>query len=278
MPDEFEVMEEEPQTSQSLTSPTEGEDLPTIHGPDRSRRAEKRRAAPTATRAQAPEASVTDMSTGSLIQILAARTVDSELLKKQLLDMCGVKDFKYQERVSFGQWLSSCAGQVPEEKWTEFISECVDLMNRFVNRTTATATTSTAPSLTRSMSAPSHSDPSFTQLSNISQGHYAPQYYGSYQPQPGQSYQASGTNIAPTQQTFSAAQSAFSTQETFGQYSSTQSAGQSSRDQAGSFSPPPVNLSLSNVTPDCSAFSNVSSTYLESLAIINTPPPPSSNL
>lgn len=108
-------------------------------------------------------ASIGTVSDGKLLQVLAARAVDSESLKKKLEELCGLKDFVTAERVNWGQWLASCAGQVAPARWESFRQETYDLMCRYVpTHPTPLATTSvtssvvcTTPTITRSLSAPS---------------------------------------------------------------------------------------------------------------------------
>jgi len=130
----------------------DGEELPVMPRPgDRQQRKKSTTSATTtpASTSAAAQAAAASLSDGSLLQVLAARTVDSQSLKKRMEEMMGWKDFKAAERVNWGQWLSSCAGQVAPERWSSFRHDTYELMCKYVpepplNPTTTTVVTSTS--------------------------------------------------------------------------------------------------------------------------------------
>lgn len=144
----------------------DNEDLPTINstGSCGSRR-KKGTVVPAAAAGSSAElpTNASSLSDGKLLQVLAARAVDSEGLKKKLEDMLGIKDFNTAERINWGQWFASCAGQIPAVHWGSFRQESLDLIWRYLPSSrdgpdAPIPVSAPAPApVSRSMSAPSSS-------------------------------------------------------------------------------------------------------------------------
>ena len=97
-------------------------------------RANSKKKWPTATTtvSVSPSSTITD---ANLLNVLAARAVDSEALKKKLEEVIGSRDFMQCERLNWGQWLSSCAGQVEAHRWASFRKDSLELMEKYLPTT-----------------------------------------------------------------------------------------------------------------------------------------------
>lgn len=184
--EEDEDDEEEEQVTAVSDLPADEEPLPEVSRPKRRAKATETCTATTTTTTTS-DTSISTLSDGKLLQVLTARAVDSESLKKRLTDMLGVKDPLDNEKMNWGQWMASCAYQVPRERWASFRQETYDLLCSYVPHTlqpvattTTTITTSTVArtdtvttaAVSRSLSAPAESTGSSGPSTTFSQQSY----------------------------------------------------------------------------------------------------------
>ena len=73
-----------------------------------------------------------DKDSSSLLNALASRAVDSEQLKRKLENLVDSGDMYKLEKISWGQWMGTCAAQVPSDKWVTFRQRAYDLICEFV--------------------------------------------------------------------------------------------------------------------------------------------------
>ena len=69
----------------------------------------------------------------NLLDILAGRAVDSDLLKRRFESVLAEGDRPFHsEKLHWGQWLAACTNQVQEGDWNDFTKVTHDMMRRFV--------------------------------------------------------------------------------------------------------------------------------------------------
>jgi len=294
---------------------SENQPLPVILSPAQLRQ-KKKAAAAAATAETADTAvvtvtgSVATLSDGKLLSLLAARAVDSDVLKKKLQDLLGVRDFFQAERVNWGQWMASCAGQIPQAQWPSFRQDAYDLVCSYLpappiaplppvnppSTTIVTTAGGSTPLVSRSLS-----EPSTSMSTTMSARPLFPDQQQQQQPQPlsGQQQQvqsfSGGTYMSQLQSgyyNYPTGQSPQFNQSMFpqsnqgqsslvmpniasipGQYTSATTAPAGSRGERSSFSP----NRFSNLnTPDCgnnsgsSALAGSFSPVIDSMNVLNT--------
>ena len=96
-----------------------------------------KRKSQTATTPQAASGCPTDTD---LLNMLTARAVESEVLKRKLDDLVSSDDVVKQEKLNWGQWMASCIAQVSDNRWVEFTDRSLSFIREFVPASVPTTT------------------------------------------------------------------------------------------------------------------------------------------